>query len=781
MKKAEVEMQTSVVPFLDDIQKDAFSAPPVPLLKSESMAKPKLDVAFDLSEAPKPFVEPIMKQDHENENKIKDPNFEGEICHSIEEDDGESFHYRTLIFDHAYVEYQYQNYYWDHQKRKLKRASALLIVAFAFYAAALIYMTLDDPNNQSVMVFHLALAFFPMCIMALFGNNDFLPHHLALLLNCSVFVLFSVGAVLSVSLFYYSHVDHPIVYAGLFYITGSIMPNFYIPFIHSCASNAIIFGLYIAARHLSKSPFTDDISVPSIALLLCAGILNGANAFDEEFRMRLEFLYARKISLENEKLRKKVWNLEGSKPDVAIVGNVNIDLESPIEKAIVVLRDMIQRTNDHDAKNLQSVLDVILQHNSMLKPDLEKQLEDKENMDAEVINWLFYELARKEVATVTGFDDPAATTSISDKDDRRKSSSLSLLRELTTQQKSVIDSIFDKRDPWNWDVFELNVITQGRALQIVAVHLFRKHKFVSKFKIDEEKMINFFAAIEGGYGKKIPYHNNMHAADVLLSVEHLLTSEPFKSHISDIELFGALLAACVHDYNHPGLNNAFQINTMSTEALIYNDRSVLENYHIAASWKLLKCPQNDILSGITAAERKTVRKQIIDMVLSTDLAVHFDTLGDLKSKLMAANNHLNLTDPRTKEMMLKVILKVADIGHTARNRYLHNKWVDRIQVEFFNQGDEEKRCGVPVSPFMDREKTSISKSQVGFMSFVVLPLFESLNYSNKFEKLVEQVKENQKYWEQTLKEEEEEQRRSSAAPQNTQRKSEVNGGGRRGK
>jgi len=38
----------------------------------------------------------------------------------------------------------------------------------------------------------------------------------------------------------------------------------------------------------------------------------------------------------------------------------------------------------------------------------------------------------------------------------------------------------------------------------------------------------------------------------------------------------------------------------------------------------------------------------------------------------------------------------------------------------------EKLEGLPVAPFMDREKVTKPSSQVGFIKFVLLPLFEAL-------------------------------------------------------
>jgi len=50
-----------------------------------------------------------------------------------------------------------------------------------------------------------------------------------------------------------------------------------------------------------------------------------------------------------------------------------------------------------------------------------------------------------------------------------------------------------------------------------------------------------------------------------------------------------------------------------------------------------------------------------------------------------------------------------------------------LEDEFFAQGDRERALGFPqISFLMDREKAGASETQVGFMDFVVLPLFRAL-------------------------------------------------------
>lgn len=42
------------------------------------------------------------------------------------------------------------------------------------------------------------------------------------------------------------------------------------------------------------------------------------------------------------------------------------------------------------------------------------------------------------------------------------------------------------------------------------------------------------------------------------------------------------------------------------------------------------------------------------------------------------------------------------------------------------QSDREKAEGLPVAPFMDREKVTKPTAQIGFIKFVLIPMFETV-------------------------------------------------------
>lgn len=246
-----------------------------------------------------------------------------------------------------------------------------------------------------------------------------------------------------------------------------------------------------------------------------------------------------------------------------------------------------------------------------------------------------------------------------------------------------------------------------------------------------------------------PYHNAIHASDVLNSLLYFITHSHLLDDITLLETFSCFMAALGHDVSHPALNNKYLITTRDKLAIRYNDISVLENMHAATIFSLLKEPDCDILKGLTAEDYGGLRKITVEMVLGTDMSRHFESYNRFKAKLSIAHYEFNSFDDRI--FVLSVGLKCADIGHSAKNIELHSKWTERICAEFFHQGDLEKANGLPVSMWFDRENTNVAKSQAGFLRHICLPLYEEwvkyLSSQDIEETCLEQLRENLAYWE----------------------------------
>jgi len=338
----------------------------------------------------------------------------------------------------------------------------------------------------------------------------------------------------------------------------------------------------------------------------------------------------------------------------------------------------------------------------------------------------------------------------------RRRSSRELHYEYEVAVSKDIDSMLCELIEWDFPIFELaekcNILTQ------LAFRIFQVSGFFTKFKIPETTFLKYFRALESGY-HNIPYHNRIHAADVLHGVYYFTQHKipGFNSNLSrhsstanvsnpsiesfldeedqytygcmsnvmpDLELMALYTAAAMHDFDHPGRTNAFLVATLNSKALLYNDRSVLENHHAAASWSLLVTnPGLNFLSSLDSADFKRFRFIVIEEILSTDLKKHFDFLAEWNEKNSDQGSGLNFELEADRLLVGQMAIKIADISGPSKEWTLHNRWTDRIIEEFYQQGEDERILGMPLSAYMDRNDSKVPELQSSFIKHLVSPLY----------------------------------------------------------
>lgn len=74
-----------------------------------------------------------------------------------------------------------------------------------------------------------------------------------------------------------------------------------------------------------------------------------------------------------------------------------------------------------------------------------------------------------------------------------------------------------------------------------------------------------------------------------------------------------------------GLQNIYLIQTSHDLALKYNDKSVLENYHVSSFFKIIDDNPSDfnIFDKYLKEDYNKTREVLISMVLATDMSFHF--------------------------------------------------------------------------------------------------------------------------------------------------------------
>ncbi|KAL1421616.1 hypothetical protein MTO96_004006 [Rhipicephalus appendiculatus] len=315
------------------------------------------------------------------------------------------------------------------------------------------------------------------------------------------------------------------------------------------------------------------------------------------------------------------------------------------------------------------------------------------------------------------------------------------------------DPLLGRIAEWDYPIFDLNRLNPDTILSKMCYRVFLEVGLFDAFKIPEPEFLHYFHALESGYREK-PYHNRMHAADVLHGV-YYLTSQAIPGFVQAVpdttdsplhktagnflaeetygimganfpalELMALYTAAAMHDYDHPGRTNAFLVSTYAPQAVLYNDRSVLENYHAASAWTLfLSESKFNFLVHLDKAEFKRFRFLVIECILATDLKRHFEILAEFNAKANDTDAPgIDWNNETDRLLVMEMAIKLADINGPCKRHDIHVQWTYRIAEEFYEQGDEEATLGMQVSPFMDRCNPQLAKLQESFINHLVAPL-----------------------------------------------------------
>lgn len=454
-----------------------------------------------------------------------------------------------------------------------------------------------------------------------------------------------------------------------------------------------------------------------------------------EFSILLVFVFSGSIYVKYSYIKPEKVDTEGEK---------NTGVEEIANTLDKILENIIEINENHDSKKtLSDVITQLKQVNNKIRtcPNIYSAQLNAVTKDMDEQDKKFIEQACFDSYTVSNAQSPRPLFPFTKDHDVNYGVS-----ELMGVLKNV-------GREWNFNTFFIADCSGSTPIQVIGSYAIKRFGLDDIFSISAKVLKSFLRDLEERYEKN-PYHNSCHAADVMCSLTFIVHISMLMEYVSSSELLAGLIASLAHDVGHPGKNNRFMVMSHSDTAIIYNDISVLEMMHSSILFQILKVPENNILAMLTNDKWALMRKDIIDMILATDMGKHFELLGQFRTKYL--NNDLHdLTESDVRSDIFKLIIKAADIGHAAKNIELHEVWCGLVIQEFYEQGDLEKSLGIPISMYCDRDTTDISKSQSGFIKNIVYPLFVSLNSvlsSQQIEeKCIQQLITNQKYWENKRK------------------------------
>ncbi|KAF5920067.1 hypothetical protein HPG69_014435 [Diceros bicornis minor] len=288
---------------------------------------------------------------------------------------------------------------------------------------------------------------------------------------------------------------------------------------------------------------------------------------------------------------------------------------------------------------------------------------------------------------------------------------------------------------WDFDIFLFDRLTNGNSLVTLLCHLFNTHGLIHHFKLDMVTLHRFLVMVQEDYHSQNPYHNAVHAADVTQAMHCYLKEPKLASFLTPLDIMLGLLAAAAHDVDHPGVNQPFLIKTNHHLANLYQEinqqdwlldpfqyknMSVLENHHWRSTIGMLR--ESRLLAHLPKEMTQDIEQQLGSLILATDINRQNEFLTRLRTHLH--NKDLRLEDGHDRHFMLQIALKCADICNPCRVWEMSKQWSERVCEEFYRQGDLEQKFELEISPLCNQQKDSIPSIQIGFMTYIVEPLFQ---------------------------------------------------------
>jgi len=342
------------------------------------------------------------------------------------------------------------------------------------------------------------------------------------------------------------------------------------------------------------------------------------------------------------------------------------------------------------------------------------------------------------------------------------------LNEANFNPKKILEKEFN--------IFELKkIVGHKNVLPIMGRTMLDSFGLIDEKIMPIDKLDPFLTSITNQYLTSTLYHNSLHGADITATICLFFNNSNAEEvcHAKAIDLLSIIIAALGHDVGHPGLTNAFQINSSSEMAITYNDSSCLENFHLTKLFKTLRKDEYNIFEKLSTQDYKKIRKKMISEILATDMAIHGKILNNIRSKipenLLNANesnkkNEIKKfelisdinneeTTNEEKQALFDYFIHSADLGHNTKIFDISLKWVELLSEEFWIQGDKERQMNLNISFLCDRDSTNVPKSQVGFIGGFIIPtynflvvMFPTLSYTienaknnlNKWQKLADE-------------------------------------------
>ncbi len=276
--------------------------------------------------------------------------------------------------------------------------------------------------------------------------------------------------------------------------------------------------------------------------------------------------------------------------------------------------------------------------------------------------------------------------------------------------------------------------------------LFAQEGSAQQLGVDAAKLRALIERVSRHY-RQNPYHNFHHAADTVNTVGWMITRPVLRVKLPVYRRFLLMLTALIHDIEHPGHNNQWEVQTQSPLAKKYDNEAVLEKHSYKVTVEILADPAYDLFLPFGKKKAQAWLKIIEQLVLATDFALHQQFMDEFRAYL--ANRSHDFSDPVFLGWIERALLKAADIANTSKPFPEAMVWGRRVMMEFWSQGVLEKKRNLPVGPLNDPETVKLNAAQAGFIRFAAMELFQLLSEVEPgLEEMVENLRTNLELYEE---------------------------------
>lgn len=236
-------------------------------------------------------------------------------------------------------------------------------------------------------------------------------------------------------------------------------------------------------------------------------------------------------------------------------------------------------------------------------------------------------------------------------------------------------------------------------------------------------LYRFIVTVKNNY-RPVIYHNWRHVLNVTQSMFCMLTTGKLHAYFTKFQAICLLIACLLHDLEHRGQNNSFQVRVASSLATLYST-SILDLHHVSRNMMILNKSGTNIFKNLPAEMYREGFRLIEKAIFATDLKNHFENRSILKHEIESDNKTFDSLE--SIDLLIGTMMTAADLSAATKPWEIQKKTAVKVISEYFEPEESDKALKSKVLLLVDREKKyEIFKVQVEFIDFVCMPVYKLL-------------------------------------------------------